>query len=642
MTQLDWLPPHADTAGAIRAVRDEADPAERLAGVARLAGYRRDFVTTERLDRLAAGSFTSLGTDRLASLGLTPVRLAVLASHTVDHLAPAIRVAGLQRRLALTLHVGAYGQYRQDLLGENPALERFAPQLVLLALDAVDLAFDLPLDACEADVADAVDRRVDQLRGLWRRSRERFGAQVVQQTLLPAVLPLFGSYEGVVPAAPYALTERLNAAIRAAAREDDVLLIDLAWLAAANGLTPQLADPVRWHHAKQLVSPVFAPLYGDIIARVAAAAIGLSRKCLVLDLDNTLWGGVIGDDGREAIRLGPGSAEGEAFLAFQRYIALLARRGVVLAICSKNDHAVAESAFADHPEMALRRDDIAAFVANWDDKASNLRAIARTLDLGLDSMVFVDDNPAEREIVRRELPEVAVPELPDDVAFYPARLAQAGYFEAAAFTRDDAGRGRSYAQNAARKAELERTTDLAGYLQSLAMIMSAVPIGPGDLPRAAQLINKTNQFNLTTRRYTEAEVERLLSTPGVVALALRLKDRFGDNGLISVILARPDPEWPAGQLLIDTWLMSCRVLGRQVEAAALGVLATEADRCGASSLIGEYRPTPRNGLVADHYPKLGFVSCSASNGSATEASFWRYDLPAGFPPAHFIEVEYRT
>jgi FkbH-like protein len=395
---------------------------------------------------------------------------------------------------------------------------------------------------------------------------------------------------------------------------------------------------VRWHQAKQLVSPLLSPLHGDLLARVLAAAAGLSRKCLVLDLDNTLWGGVVGDDGVEGIRLGQGDPVGEAFLAVQRYAALLARRGIILAVCSKNDPEIARAAFAGHPEMALKPGDIAAFVANWDDKAGNIRQIAKRLEIGLDSLVFLDDNPAERDIVRRELPMVAVPELPEDVAHYPAVLAAAGYFEAAGFTADDAARAGAYAQNAERHAALEQATDMEGYLRGLSMQLAAKPILGADLARVTQLTNKTNQFNLTTRRRSEAEVEALAADPANVALSFRLADRFGDNGLIGVVLARPDAAWPGDALLIDTWLMSCRVLGRGVEAASLGVLAEAAARRGARALIGEHRPTAKNGLVRDHYAKLGFAPAPAPAGAAEGATFWRLELDSAPMPQYFMEV----
>ncbi|WP_313084887.1 HAD-IIIC family phosphatase [Pseudomonas sp.] len=638
MEQLLWLPRHPDLSAAISEAKRDSDPQARLQHAARLAGYRRDFTQTTRLDRLAGEGLAAVTNSEATATGLQPLRIALLASHTVDHLVPAIRVAGLARRLALAVHVAPYGQYRQALLLDDAALGAFAPQLILLALDARDAPLQVPLEATQAEVDEAVAARIEELRLLWRRARERYAAQVVQQTIVPADPPLFGSFDALVPASPQSLMDRLNGAIREAARKDGVLLMDLACEAASGAYGDGLAEPLRWHQAKQLVSPHLAPLYGDQLARIAAASVGLSRKCLVLDLDNTLWGGVVGDDGVEGIQLGQGSPSGEAFLAFQRYAALLARRGIILAVCSKNDLSVAEAAF-NHPEMALKRGDIAAFVANWEDKAGNLRRIASMLDIGLDSLVFVDDNPAERDIVRRELPQVAVPELPDDVADYPARVAAAGYFEAVSFTSDDATRGRNYALNAERKAAMSQATDMDGYLRGLEMRLTATPIGAAELARSTQLVNKTNQFNLTTRRYGEAEVERMAGDPRAVALAIRLADKFGDNGLISVVLARPDDSLGDDELLIDTWLMSCRVLGRQVEEAVLDVLARAAAAAGYRTLIGEYRPTERNAMVAEHYPRLGFVQQPSPPGADAGATFWRLDVAAVPAPHHFIEVQ---
>ncbi len=640
---LAWLPRLADWQTALAAARAIPDPAQRLLAAAKLAGHRHDFLAVSKIDRIAAPLLASLFTGEevrreAATPGLFPLRIALLASHTVDHLAPAIRVGGLGRRLALSVSVAPYGQYRQVLLGPASPLDGFAPQLVLLALDAEEVALGLPLDAPDEAVDDAVAQKVDELAALWRRARERFGATVVQQTILNTASPLFGSYEGLVGASPFALIERLNAALRQAARREGVLLLDLDWHAARHDRRRWI-DPARWHHAKQLVSPTLGPIYGDLLARVAAASVGLSRKCLVLDLDNTLWGGVIGDDGLDGIVLGQGSAAGEAYLAFQQYSRLLSQRGIILAVCSKNDEKNAVEAFEKHPEMALRRGDIAAFVANWNDKAANIRDIAKTLEIGLDSLVFVDDNPAERAIVRQELPMVAVPELPDDVAGYAARIADAGYFEAAAFTADDAKRREQYALNRERRASLDAATDMPTFLRSLEMVMQVQPISRVDLARVTQLTNKTNQFNLTTRRYTDSDIERFMADPAVVTLQIRLADRFGDNGLISVLVARPDPEWPEDALLIDTWLMSCRVLGRQVEEATLGCLVRAAQASGARTLIGAYRPTAKNAMVAEHYAKLGFDPLPLPPGAPDGATFWRLDVAGYQPPEHFINIQ---
>lgn len=637
MEQLEWLPSHPDFRGALRAARDESDPEQRLRACVALANHNRDFVVTDKLDRLLQTTLSEFGA--APHLPFTAARVALLSSHTVDHLVPALRVAGASRRLLVRTHVAPYGLYRQSLLGDDSELAKFQPQFIVLALDGLDVAFDLPLEASDADAGAAVEARITELRRLWQCARERYGAQVIQQTLVPSVPPLFGSFEALVPASPYALIERFNTAVRRAAREDQVLLLDLAWHGVRSHAA--LADPVRWHQAKQLVSPLLAPLYGDLLARVIAGALGLSRKCVVLDLDNTLWGGVVGDDGLEGLLLGQGSPTGEAFVAFQRYVSLLAKRGIVLAVCSKNQLEVAEAAFKEHPEMVLRREQIAAFVANWSDKAQNIRAIAELLELGTDSFVFVDDNPAEREIVRRELPEVAVPELPEEPAYYAARLSAGGYFETSSFTADDAARGTNYRANAERRSLQLQATDLDGYLRSLEMTLITTGVGPVELPRATQLLNKSNQFNLTTRRYTQVELTDLVRDPKTIGLCLRLVDRLSDNGLISVIIARPDPAWPSGELLIDTWLMSCRVLGRQVEAAALEVVAARARSLHMQALIGEYRPTPKNSLVVQHYEKLGFVPIAAPSGATPGATFWRFDLTAQTAPTHFIQLSER-
>jgi FkbH-like protein len=640
MEQLAWLPKHPDLPAALRVAQCEKDAGARLKSLLALTGYRRDFVATARLDRLFLEAAKQAGSPA-ATNGLLPIRLAILASHTIDHLVPAIRVSGLQRGLSPSIEVAPYGSYRQMLLRVDAGMKAFAPQYILLALDAQNSFVTLPLDADDKQVSEAVSAFVADLRHLWRQARERYGAQVVQQTYVAEPTSLFGSYDGLVPGSPTALVDRVNASIRAAAREEGVLLIDVGWHLASRIACGEIVDPIRWHQAKQLINPIFSPAYGDLVARVIAAAAGKSRKCLVLDLDNTLWGGVVGDDGLEGIKLGQGSAEGEAFTAFQRYLCLLAARGIILAVCSKNEMDVAESAFREHPEMALKRSDIAAFVANWEDKAGNIRRIAQLLNIGSDSMVFVDDNPAERDIVRRELPEVAVPEMTEDVAYYPSLLSAAGYFEAASFTADDVMRVRSYVQNAERQALLDHATDMDGYLKSLEMRLSVKTIDRIDLGRSTQLINKSNQFNLTTRRYTEADIERITGDAGALSLCLRLKDRFGDNGLISVIIARPDPAWPRDEFVIDTWLMSCRVLGRGVEAASLNVLASQALHRGARSLIGEYRPSAKNRMVEEHYSKLGFVPALPPPDASKDATYWRFDLAAGKVPSHFIHLDVR-
>jgi FkbH-like protein len=337
--------------------------------------------------------------------------------------------------------------------------------------------------------------------------------------------------------------------------------------------------------------------------RVIASRRGRSAKCLVLDLDNTLWGGAIGDDGLEGIVLGQGTARGEGFLQFQHYAKALAQRGVILAVCSKNDEANAREAFEKHPEMVLRESDIAAFIANWDDKATNLRRIAAELNIGLESLVFVDDNPFERNIVRRELCEVKVPELPEDPSLFDVTISDAGYFEALEITSEDLSRGTSYQVSRTLRRGDVATSDLEGYLADLEMQLIWKRLDHNSLKRITQLINKTNQFNLTTRRYTEAEMAAIAENPDALGLYLRLVDRHADHGIIGVLIGQRRSD---GALEMDSWLMSCRVLGRGVERATLSILVDQARRRGDCAIIGRYRPTPKNGMVRDLYSRLGF------------------------------------
>jgi FkbH-like protein len=368
------------------------------------------------------------------------------------------------------------------------------------------------------------------------------------------------------------------------------------------------------------------PLYADFVARTIAAIRGRSRKCLVLDLDNTLWGGVIGDDGLTGIELGQGSPAGEAFVAVQRMALELRARGVVLAVCSKNEDDAARLPFREHPDMILKEDHIAVFQANWTDKAANLRAIAQTLNIGIDSLVFLDDNPAERMQVRGELPLVAVPELPEDPAQYPRALAAAGYFEAVSFSKEDRERAAYYQANAERAAMLSATANLDEYLASLDMVCTIGRVDPISRSRVTQLINKSNQFNLTTRRYAEREVEAMETDPRRHAIQVRLVDRFGDNGIIGVVIAdRQGQAWD-----IDTWLMSCRVLGRRVPEAVLSHLVEAARADGASILSARYVPSAKNRMVAEHYRTLGFAYAGDGPGGETR---WRLDLDAFQAPA---------
>ena len=614
---MSWLPIAPDFRGDLRTALDSTEPVYCLENLAALAAYRLGFLETVQLDRAYGRS------DLKQAPGFLPMRLAVLASSTVDHLLPAIRVAGLRRRLLIDVQSGGYGQYRQDLLDPTSALHQFAPQAVLFSLTAKEAISAIPLTATAAEVEETIAGLIEELRSFWRKAREICSGVILQQTFLDVTEPLFGSFDRFVPGAPARVVARLNDRLCEAAAQDGVLLLDVARASERDGIDAWF-EAGRWLQGKLEIAPQAAPVYGDMVARILAAQRGLSKKCLVLDLDNTLWGGVIGDDGIEGIVLGEGSAAGEAHLALQHYAKRLKERGVILAVCSKNDPGIAEAVFHDHPEMVLRRSDIAAFLANWDDKAKNLKAIATRLNIGIDSLVFVDDNPVERARVRQSLPMVAVPELPEDAAHYVRCLADAGYFEAVSFTLEDRDRAQQYAENAERDALFESAQSMDEFLRGLKMSVRFGPFTAVDQPRVVQLINKTNQFNTTTRRYTSEEIAILTNLHSALTLQFRLLDRIGDNGLVSAMILRPTPE-DEDVLEIENWVMSCRVFGRQLEHEAMNIAVEAARQRGARALVAEYIATSKNNVISALYSSLGFAAVNQTV-STSGATRWFLDL----------------
>ncbi len=620
---LYWLPECPDWKESLAHARGAAEPWPKLVG---LASKRLDFVKTNQLDHLLEDSCPEQHTNGASD---TPIHLAVLGSSTVTHLPPGLRVAALRRGLRLQVYVTGYGQYRQELFDSSSALHRFHPDVVLLAMDTRHVLGQMGDD----NGTGAVENALSRLAELWQKIRATFDCQLVQQTLLPIFPGLVGSNEHRLGTSRRWRVSDFNHRLRQYADSAGVDLLALDSSAEQHGISAWYDDAL-WHGAKQEIHPLAAPMYGELTMRLVAAQRGRSAKCLVLDLDNTLWGGVIGDDGLEGIVLGQGSALGEAYVEFQRWVLDQARRGVILAVCSKNDEANALLPFERHPEMLISRSDIAAFVANWEDKAANLRTIAQRLNIGTDSLVFVDDNPFERNIVRRELPQVAVPELPEDPAFYARCLADAGYFEALSVTAEDLERSRQYQANVQRETLRASATDLNGYLASLKMRLWAQSFDEVGLKRVVQLINKTNQFNLTTRRYSEAEVEAWIGNKSVLGLQFRLTDSLGDNGIISVIVGKLD-DMDAKRMIIDSWLMSCRVLGRQVEITCLNILVARAKALGAAEIVGEYIPTAKNNMVREHYSKLNFLPVREDPDGR---SVWRLPLQQYVPFDTCIEV----
>lgn len=612
-TNLSWLPePPADFAVQCRtAVERKENLGDRVRA---LASYSLDENRLHRLAKLIGKAHVS--GESLAPLA--PFRLGLLSNSTSDFIVPALTASAPRHGIDLTCIAGDYDQVLQDALTADSKVHRANPDAVLIAIDfrAVRLG-------CAFGKSGEADRVVEMARNYLETIRSGIkaasGATCIFQNFAPPPERLFGSFDRVLPGTLRYVVDRVNAALAEMIRGSEDVLFDVAGLAETVGLA-DWHSPEQWNLAKLPFSNTFLPLYADHVGRIVAALRGKSRRCLVLDLDNTVWGGVIGDDGLHGIQCAQGDPTGEAYLNIQRFALQLRDRGVVLAVSSKNDDEVARLPFRQHAEMLLKEDHIAIFQANWNDKATNIKAIAQELSLGLESLVLLDDNPFERNLVRQMLPQVAVPELPSDPALYARTLAAAGYFESVVFSQEDLSRATYYQDNARRVTLQKQAGDLEAYLASLNMEITFQPFDPAGRARITQLINKSNQYNLTTRRYTEAQVAAIESDPDCFTLQVRLADSFGDNGMISVVICRPrlNDEWE-----IDTWLMSCRVLGRRVEHMVLREMLDHARRRGIRTLVGAYRPSGRNQLVVDHYSKLGFTEAARHEDGTT---VWTLDV----------------
>jgi FkbH-like protein len=596
------------TLARAKASAEAGDHAAAFAALRAAITPDADFVDQARAARLLAAI-------DLKTLGLRPLRIALVAGSTMDHFASVLKLWLANTGFDTDILITPFDTTVQSVLDPASALHKWKPDVVWLFATHRDLDLDPGADASGSAIAEAVTRAIETRQMLWHSLKDRLGCLVIDNTAdIPADDP-FGNLAGSTPWGRRTLLRRYNVELAAAA-PSGVVLFDLDHVASLWGKR-RWEDARYWFHSRHAFALDASGMVAHAAARLLAGARGLAKKCLVLDLDNTLWGGVIGDDGLAGIRLGSG-ADGEAFVAFQVFVKALKERGVILAACSKNDPDTAAAVFRDHPDSVLRLEDFAVFIANWDNKADNIRDIATRLNIGLDALVFVDDNPLERDIVRRHLPEVAVVDLPDDPSGFIAALARGAWFESVAFSAEDRERSRYYADNAKRTAVRAAFVDMDAYLASLEMTAVVGEADPFHLPRMAQLIGKSNQFHLTGTRYGEAELSAIAARPDWFVRHVRLADRFGDNGLIACLVLHAADR----TLNIDTWVMSCRVLGRTVEefiACKLQHLALDND---CDRLAGRYIRSPKNDLVAGLYARLGFVPVTET-AAATD---WIYEI----------------
>jgi FkbH-like protein len=555
------------------------------------------------------------------------LKLALLADVSTQHLVPVLKVLFARIRIDVEIYEGGFDTVQLDAYNPASGLYAFAPQIVVILLSSMGLR--ARYYQFSGDVGEFVRAEVQGITQVWEAIQSRLPVPVIQSTFVQPYERPFGNFGTKLPGTVLGATQDINQELcRKAGAFPSVFINDVDYIAGWVGRCSFIDEKI-WALAKSICALEYLPLLGRNIVGIASACTGRAVKCVVLDLDNTLWGGVVGDDGLEGIGLGD-LDEGHAFYYFQCFMRDLWRRGVLLAVCSKNNEAIARRVFTEHPAMVLKEEHISVFVANWEDKATNIARIRETLNIGYDSMVFLDDNPFERNLVRQMIPDICVPELPEDPALYVRTLAELNLFETSTYSALDSQRTAMYQDQAKREEERKKVGSLADYLRSLETTVLFERFVPQNLSRIAQLIQRSNQFNLTTRRYSEAQCETMLGDAAqFFPFSVTVRDKFGDFGLVNVVILRN-----GGELLeIDTFLMSCRVLQRGVEEFAMNKIFEYARSIGAESVVGRYIPTAKNVMVKDFFAQFGFTKSAESEAEGAE---WRLETARYVPRDVFI------
>lgn len=552
------------------------------------------------------------------------VKIAFLGGQTTRDLLQMTELFLLNQGIRPTFYESEFNRYYEDGMFPNPELEAFRPDIIYLCTCVRNIPVWPELRDGEAAVAEKREGVLERFRGLWTRLAETYHCAVIQNNFEYPYFRLMGNMDAVDPRGRVAFVNELNRALADWARTHErFYLCDINYLSAAYGLD-RWSAPEYWHLYKYAVAVPAIPVLGFEVAKIVKSLYGKNKKAFNLDLDNTLWGGIVGDDGPENIEIGQETAMAQTYSEFQSYLKLHQQIGVLLTVNSKNEEENALSGLR-RPDSVLKPEDFVSIKANWNPKNLNLTETARELSLLPESFVFTDDNPAERAMIAGQIPGAAVPEM-EGPENYIRILDRSGFFEVTNLSGDDLKRTAMYQENAKRRQMEAAFENYEDYLRSLEMKAEIAPFASVYMARIAQLTNKSNQFNLTTRRFTQAEIEEAAADPGRICLYGKLEDRFGDNGVVSVVMGRTEGE--AGEELhMELWLMSCRVLKRDMELAMMDELAERALKKGIRRIYGYYAPTAKNGMVRDFYGNLGFTRIREDEAGNT---LWMLDLSGGY------------
>jgi FkbH-like protein len=551
--------------------------------------------------------------------------IAILGGSTTLEIRDILELFLLDSGIKPNFYESEYNKYYEDILFDNPELNAFKPDFIYFHTTNKNLKTTPIITFSSEEEQKLLLQTFESWRQIWDSAREKFGCVIIQNNFELPMTRLMGNLDASYHNSELMFINKLNQMMAEYSQTHHTFLInDIHYLSASMGLS-NWYDGRFWHAYQYAMAHDAIPYLTYNIAAMIKAALGKSKKCLVLDLDNTLWGGVIGDDGVDGIALGSETPVADAYLSFQKYIKRLSSRGIILAICSKNEHENALLGLS-HPDSQLKVEDFATIVANWEPKSENIKTIAKNLNIGLDSLVFVDDNPVEREIVRQQLPMVSVPDIGSDAIHYIDIVDKTLMFEAVSLSKDDMSRNSTYQENIKRLDEEEKFSNYDEFLKSLSMKATIAPFEAKYFDRITQLTNKTNQFNLTTKRYTQAEIEFITKSFDNIGIYGRLEDKFGDNGLTSIIIGNIDTDI----LYIDLWIMSCRILKRGMEYAMFNYIVLFCKKSKIKTIIGRYIPTDKNKIVKELYKILGFEE--------VENGIWKFSVNSSLSNKFYIDV----
>ena len=545
-------------------------------------------------------------------------KIAILGGSTTRDIRDILELFLLNYGIRPCFYESEYNQYYADGMFQNPALEEFHPDILYIHTSNRNIEQYPSLEDDRTLVTQKLQAEYERFQALWEHLHAVYGCPVVQNNFEPPLYRLLGNRDASDHRGRWNYIQRLNQMFyEYADTHQDFYIHDICYEAADYGLE-RWSDPFYWNMYKYAMCVPAIPYTAFQLARIIKSIFGRNKKVLNLDLDNTLWGGVIGDDGPENIEIGQETSLGQTYAEFQDYLKQHKKLGVLLSVNSKNNEDTALSGL-ERADSVLKREDFVAFRANWEPKSHNLYATAEELKLLPESFVFVDDNPAEREIVRQEVPGAAVPEI-TKVEEYIRVLDRSGFFEVTNFSEDDLKRNEMYLANEQRNRMQKNFSDYGDYLRSLEMKAQIGAFDPAYFSRIAQLTNKSNQFNLTTQRYSQSEIEQIAADPQYLTLCGRLEDKFGDNGVVSIVIGRKEKD----VLQIELWLMSCRVLKRDMEYAMMDTLVKQCRDCGIRQIYGYFYPTAKNAMVKDFYALQGFEKLEEDvDGNAK----WSFRIP---------------